>query len=112
MIGRLTDTDKQEFRKAVYEIVAAIPRGKVVSYGEIAALAGYPGYHRLAGRILHGASEAMGLPCHRVVNSQGRLVPGWGEQSELLRHEGVMLKPNGHVDMKIYGWKPLETSDI
>ena len=100
--------DKDKFRQAVYEIVAAIPEGKVFTYGEIAMLAGYPGYHRLVGHILHGVSQTMGLPCHRVVNSQGRLAPAWPEQKELLKKEGVQFKSNGCVDMKEYGWKPLE----
>ena len=43
-------------------------------------------------------------PCHRVVNHAGRLVPGWGEQAELLREEGVFLKNNGCVDLKVYKW--------
>ena len=110
-MARMTDTDKEEFCNAVYDIVKAIPVGTVSSYGEIARLAGYPGYHRMVGRILRGVSDELGLPCHRVLNSQGRLVPGWTEQSELLKAECIVLKPNGCVDMMRFGWKPMEMMD-
>ena len=43
-------------------------------------------------------------PCHRVVNHAGRTAPGWREQAELLRGEGVELKRNGCVDLKKYQW--------
>ena len=43
-------------------------------------------------------------PCHRVVNHAGRPAPGWREQEELLRGEGVELKRNGCVDLKKYQW--------
>lgn len=108
----MSDTDKQEFRKAVYEIVAEIPKGKVLSYGMIAKLAGQPGYQRMVGHILHGVSETLNLPCHRVVNSQGRLVPGWTEQAKLLAAEGVVLKSNGCVEMKRFGWNPMASCDV
>ena len=43
-------------------------------------------------------------PCHRVVDHSGRLAPGWSEQGELLRSEGIELKDNMHVDLKRYQW--------
>lgn len=43
-------------------------------------------------------------PCHRVVNHQGRLVPGWTEQKSLLSAEGVTFKPNGCVDLNAHRW--------
>lgn len=110
-MSRITDTDKEELRNAVYDIVKAIPVGKVSSYGEIARLAGFPGYHRMVGRILRCVADDLGLPCHRVLNSQGRLVPGWVEHAELLKAEDVQLKANGCVDMMKYGWNPAEMLD-
>lgn len=101
---RMTDTEKEEFKKAVYEIVSQIPESKVLSYGTIATLAGYPGYHRLVGRTLHGAWQTLKLPCHRVVNSQGRLVPGWTEQKNMLADEGVTFRINNNVDMSLHNW--------
>lgn len=107
----MDESEKEEFETAVCEIVAAIPKGKVSSYGEIARLAGYSHYHRMVGRILHGVSRSMGLPCHRVVNSRGRLMPGWIAQRELLRDEGVTFKANGFVDIGKHDWNPMETAE-
>ena len=59
-------------REAVYVIVAQIPRGRVLTYGEIARLAGYPNHSRLVGRIMRDAPDGQ-LPCHRVVSASGRL---------------------------------------
>lgn len=93
-----------EFREAVYSIVAAIPKGKVMSYGQISDLVDAPGHARLVGHVLSGAPPI--YPCHRVVNSVGRTVPGWPEQRMLLEKEGVKFKSNGHVDMKTFRWSP------
>ena len=46
------------------------------------------------------------LPCHRVVNKEGRTAPGWSGQRALLEKEGVSFKPNGHVDMQHHLWEP------
>lgn len=100
--------DAEQFKSEVYEIVSAIPYGKVLTYGVIARLAGYPNHSRLVGRVMRGASAALGLPCHRVVNSQGRLVPGWVEQRTLLENEGVKIKANGRVDMSVSLWNVME----
>ena len=53
----------------------------------------------------HNVPEDLHLPCHRVVNSQGRLVPGWTEQRALLENEGVRFRANGFVDMKKSQWE-------
>ena len=45
------------------------------------------------------------FPCHRVVNSKGRLTPGWEEQADLLEREGVTMKDAWHVDLKKHQWK-------
>ena len=88
----------------VLAIVSEIPKGKVASYKQIATLASRPKNARLVGKILSNASLYGNYPCHRVVNSVGRLVPGWEEQRELLLQEGIMFKDNGNVDMKKHRW--------
>ena len=90
------------FDAEVYSVVAQIPAGRVTTYGQIARLIGMPGYARRVGHAL--AAAPAGLPCHRVVNHAGRPAPGWREQEELLREEGVELKRNGCVDLKKYQW--------
>lgn len=82
------------------EIADSIPPGKVMSYGQIAALMGRPKNARLVGKIMSMQDRFGNHPCHRVVNSAGRTVPGWTEQRELLESEGVEFKANGNVDMK------------
>ena len=83
-----------------------IPRGKVATYGQIASLAGRPLCSRMVGQALHRAPASSRLPCHRVVNSQGRTVPAWPEQKILLENEDVAFRSNGHVDMRRSRWNP------
>ncbi len=97
--------DRDSFKKEVYNIVSAIPRGKVITYGQIAYLIGRPQNSRLVGYVLRGVSAELNLPCHRVVNSQGRIVPYWPEQKAMLTAEGVLFRENGCVDMKICQWE-------
>lgn len=98
--------DSVEFAIAVKEIVAAIPVGKVATYGDVAALAGSPGHARLVGKILGVIGMASPIPCHRVVNAAGRPAPHWLSQTALLRNEGVGFKSNGNVDLSIHRWNP------
>ena len=80
-------------------IADSIPPGRVMSYGQIAALMGRPKNARLVGKIMSMQDRFGNHPCHRVVNSAGRTVPGWTKQRELLEAEGVEFKANGNVDM-------------
>ena len=94
------------FGKDVLNIVSQIPYGKVTTYGHIAALAGWPSHSRMVGRTLRYSPEAEKLPCHRVVNKEGRTAPGWSQQRPLLEKEGVRFKSNGRVDMQLHLWEP------
>ena len=82
------------------DIADSIPPGKVMSYGQIAELMGRPKNARLVGKIMSMQDRFGNHPCHRVVNSAGRTVPGWAEQRELLEAEGVEFRANGNVDMR------------
>lgn len=95
-----------QFAQNVYNMVRMIPYGKVTTYGRIAVLIGFPNHARGVGKALKFAPE--GLPCHRVVNHQGRLAPGWSEQRKLLEQEGVLFKENGCVDLKRFLWRQME----
>ena len=55
-------------------------------------------------QAMFNAPRELNLPCHRVVNSQGRLAPNWTEQRELLEKEGIAFKKNGCVDLKKHIW--------
>lgn len=96
--------DHDAFTAEVYDIVRQIPAGRVLSYGRVAELAGWPNHSRAVGRAMKEAPLALGLPCHRVVAADGRTVPGWHEQALLLLSEGVRLKANGCVDMARHQW--------
>ena len=102
---RLYLMNHDAFLQDVYSVVAAIPEGCVVTYGQIASLVGWSQCSRMVGQAMHNVPEELHLPCHRVVNSRGRLVPGWTEQRVLLENEGVRFKANGFVDMKKSQWE-------
>lgn len=89
----------------VYHMISIIPYGKVTTYGQIALLLGMPQCSRQVGHALHDAPEYFELPCHRVVNSKGRLVIGWQEQRILLKKEGVHFLESGNVDLKQSMWR-------
>ena len=103
---KMTPEQARAFHHDVLNIVAQIPRGRVTTYGNIAALAGWPSHSRMVGRTLRYAPEAELLPCHRVVTVEGRTAPGWSRHRPLLEEEGVIFKPNGHVDMRQHLWEP------
>ncbi|MDH5737077.1 MAG: MGMT family protein [Gammaproteobacteria bacterium] len=98
------DTDERQ--AIIHQWIHAIPPARVVTYGQIAALAGYPGNARLVGRILARLPMGTKLPWHRVINAQGRIShPHKARQQELLVAEGVILV-NGRVNLKHYQWQP------
>ena len=93
----------------VYEYVKTVPRGKVVTYGQVAAAIGAPRCARQVGWALHVNPEPGVIPCHRVVNREGRLAPAFafgGEavQASLLQAEGVEVV-GGYVDLNKYRWE-------
>ena len=95
---------QEELIYEILSVVAEIPKGKVATYGQIARLIGREKNPRLVGKVLSMSEHYGQYPCHRVVNHAGRLVPGWWEQGELLRREGVPLKGSMHVDLKRCRW--------
>lgn len=92
-------------------MVRRIPRGRVASYGQVAALAGLPGRARLTGYALHATSDHL-LPWHRVVNAAGhlslaRLDPSGGVTQRLrLEREGVTFDARGRVRLAVHRWTP------
>ena len=85
-------------------MVEEIPYGKTATYGQIARLIGKEKNSRLVGKILSMSQQYGEYPCHRVVSHAGRTAPGWREQAELLRSEGVRFKENGCVDLRLCQW--------
>lgn len=107
MIAESYDLVSDSPTKRIYEAVKKIPKGKVATYGQVAKLAGNEKMARAVGNALHKNPEPGVIPCHRVVDSKGRLAGefafgGAGKQAELLAEEGVSSK-DGVVDLKKYG---------
>ena len=93
----------------IYAVVRQIPRGRVATYGQIAARAGNPRWARVVGYALHVNPEPGVIPCHRVVNRFGetsRAFAFGGEdvQRRLLEEEGVRFTAEGRVDLEQYLW--------
>lgn len=87
------------FRKKVYQVVKNIPKGKALTYKEVAKRAGSEKAVRAVGNIIH--NSPLDVPCHRVVSADGSLSKNFGKdgikkQEELLKKEGIMVV-NGKV---------------
>ena len=101
------DFSKNYFEN-VYDLVKKVPKGKVVTYGEIARAIGNPRMSRQVGWALHVNPKPGVIPCHRVVNRFGELSSafafgGVNRQAELLSEEGVEVIDN-KVDLNKYGY--------
>jgi methylated-DNA-protein-cysteine methyltransferase-like protein len=92
------------FFEQVYGVVAQIPHGKVVSYGQIAKLLGNPRGARIVGWAMRNCPE--GLPWHRVVMADGSVTGGVyaALRREKLESEGIPFLPDGRVDMNLCRW--------
>jgi len=91
-------------------LVAKIPTGKVISYGQVANLISAEGCARHVSYILSSSSKKHNLPWHRVISSTGKVSPhkGFHKQLLLLKKEGVVLQKN-KIDFDKFGWKPSKT---
>lgn len=106
-MGRPTETP---FTREVKRAIRSIPRGRVATYGQIAALAGRERGARGVAWILHSSAEKAALPWHRVIGAAGRIsLPrgrGFAEQKRRLVAEGVAVGPGGRIDLKRHQWEP------
>ncbi|GGM09753.1 MGMT family protein [Deinococcus aerophilus] len=100
------------FRTRVLALVARIPPGRVMTYGQLAMLAGSPGAARQAGFVLGSLAGSDELPWQRVINAQGRVSThklGFGDlQERLLTAEGVVFDASGRCDLGTRQWWPEE----
>ena len=97
------------FSEKVYQVTKQIPPGKVASYGQIAKIIGQSKAARAVGNCLHHNPDPKTIPCHRVVNREGRLAlnfagKGWQEQRRRLLKEGVEFKDKNHVDLSKFSF--------
>jgi len=97
-------------KQAIYDFLRTVPRGRVVTYGQIAAALGNPKLARAVGNVLHRNPDGETYPCYRVVNSRGCLSAhyafgGLAAQRRRLESEGIAVE-NGRVDLQIYQHLP------
>lgn len=102
-----------DFVRKVYEIVATIPEGKVMTYGQIAEMLGDVALSREVGHAMSHATPALELPCHRVVSRTGTLSPeyafgGAARQRRMLEEEGITFSSDGCIDMVRHQWSEYE----
>jgi methylated-DNA-protein-cysteine methyltransferase-like protein len=94
--------------KPVFQIVKKIPRGRVITYGQLARALKLPGGARTAGRAMAACPQGQGIPWHRVLGAGGRILlrePYAGLQRKLLESEKVRFRGNA-VDMTKHAWNP------
>lgn len=101
--------NESKYRERVYKLVRKIPPGKVMTYGQIAAILGEGYTPRTVGYVMFNSAEE-NVPWQRVINSQGRCSTGrltipLNLQQELLEAEGVKFNDKGKCDLNIYQWK-------
>ncbi|MBN2409360.1 MAG: MGMT family protein [Candidatus Aminicenantes bacterium] len=99
-----------EFEDRAKSVIKAIPRGRVATYAQVAALAGNHRAARQVVRVLHASSAKDRLPWHRVINSRGGISlergRGFEEQKRLLSREGVRVDDNGRIELDEFQWEP------
>jgi len=102
--------DPQEsFQQRIWHIVAAIPFGKVATYGDIARLAGSPRAARQVGGVLRRLPPGSRLPWHRVINRHGAISLQGDDllrQRDALASEGIEISDDGRVALAVYRWQP------
>jgi len=107
------------FYQHVYNLVRCIPKGRVMTYGQIAVLLRKPTAARAVGYALHRTPAGQKIPWQRVINSQGRISPrGAGDklhepplQRLLLEDEGIEFDAQGKIDLDRYLWEPDSLSE-
>ena len=96
----------------VFRFVQRIPRGRVLTYGDLAKALRLPGGARTAGRAMAGTPSGRGIPWHRVVGERGKILirePYASLQRKLLESEGITILES-RVDLKRHLWKPPKKS--
>ena len=100
-----------DFRQAVWALLRKIPYGQTTTYGALAGQLAEQSGKRVSAQAVGGAvghnPVSLIVPCHRVVNAEGRTAPGWEEQRARLEAEGVPFRRNGRADLARAAWEML-----
>ena len=105
----MRQADETAYREKLFTLVASIPKGKVMTYGSIAAVLGEGYTPRTVGYAMHNSPD--GVPWQRVINSQGKCSTGrltipLNLQQEMLEAEGIVFSKSGRCDLRMYQWWP------
>lgn len=95
-------------KEKIYEFLKTIPQGKVATYGQIAMYLGNKKLSRVVGNMLHNNSDPVNIPCHRVVNSKGKVAENYAfgggtAQRKRLENEGIVFENDGSINLRKYG---------
>ena len=106
---KIEKTADLDWYRSVWKVVSEIPAGHVLTYGEVARLAGLPKAARRVSQALRRAPRQMELPWHRVINAQGKISfpensSGWNRQKDRLEDEGVIFL-DGKVNLEQFGYR-------
>ncbi len=109
-MGR-TEKQVSETYRTIWAVVRRIPKGKVATYGQVAAISGHPGQARLVGYAMHALPDGSDVPWYRVINARGEISfgedsPGYHVQRALLEKEGVRFDSKRRIDLKVHRWDP------
>jgi len=107
--NKIEKTADVDWYRNVWKVVSEIPSGHVLTYGEVARLAGLPTAARRVSQALRRAPRGLKLPWHRVINSQGKISfpedsSGWTRQKDKLEEEGVVFL-KGKIDLDQFGYR-------
>lgn len=99
--------------EAIYRLVRQVPEGRVITYGQVAAVVGGCSA-RMVGYAMAALQPGMDVPWQRVINAKGRVSPhgfGYGSarQRMLLEEEGIVFRPDDTIDMDTYNWLPADS---
>jgi len=107
--NKIEKTADVDWYRNVWKVVSEIPSGHVLTYGEVARLAGLPTAARRVSQALRRAPRGLKLPWHRVINSQGKISfpedsSGWTRQKDKLEEEGVVFL-KGKINLDQFGYR-------
>ena len=108
-VGNSSTNTMDELSRRVFDYLTKIPKGKVVTYKQVAEYLGNKGLSRVVGNILHKNPDGDKYPCYKVLNSKGELAEefvfgGKEEQKKRLEKDGIIVEKN-KVNLKIYKWE-------
>ncbi len=93
----------------IWQVVSQVPAGSVVTYGQVAAMAGLPNHARMVGSVLKQLPKGSKIPWHRVINSQGRISFNEGSSQYLLQQERLTTEgiefDNERISLHRYQWQ-------